>query len=101
MPTRTVVSLPLRTHSCSLVYFRSSGYSGTLAPDLTLSSRGGLWGCWLSVLILLRAVQGVDHDLVEELDLHSAGDPRPGDLADDTATEAGRLLQRVRFADDL
>src|SRR6478752_6551632 len=71
MPIRTepACSPGSRTHSCSLVYFRSSGYTGLLgsggdAPPVRL-----LRGVGLGVLRLARLHHGLDVERGELVDL--------------------------------
>src|SRR5256714_1128889 len=97
MPTRTVSPAPsgARTHSCSLVYLRSSGYMGCALPlGSVLCCRW--WGCrwWESSVAArageprgLRRPDGVHDDVLARLDRrvralalehldHPAGDPQ-------------------------
>src|SRR3954449_7057219 len=99
MPIRTEPSASpgLRTHSCSLVYLRSSGYTtllgaGGFARRCRLSGARGL---------CVRRCAGVPHthdlDPVTLLDRHLASDI--ADLGDEAAGEVHCRGQRVRVSD--
>src|SRR6476619_1633897 len=107
MPTRTVAS-PGRTHSCSLVYFRSSGYTALLVG--CWSVLGSVLGrcsrsdaCQLSGAAGLGVARrrglagGGDVDLVQLADFDLAADPLH--LGDEAAGEVQGGGQRVRVAD--
>src|SRR4051794_38581302 len=80
MPTRTGPSSPAFSHSCSAVYFRSSGYTFVLFLLRRAGSRP-------SVAMLLRRVQCGDRDTVQLVDLGRPAHLRTGHLADQAARE--------------
>src|SRR6476469_9116667 len=70
MPIRTEPSLSpgLRTHSCSAVYFRSSGYIAAGYPTRRHGAPGSRLGA-AAGLRVLRTVVGVDRGDVDALEL--------------------------------
>src|SRR4051795_10347882 len=104
MPIRTApsVSPGLRTHSCSAVYFRSSGYTALLRPVPGPLRPGA---CWRTLLLLrgLRVARGDDLarrgdlQLVELLHVGPASDLLH--LVDEAAAERHGGGKGVRVAD--
>src|SRR3954447_25726748 len=101
MPTRTDDSAPSpgspagRTHSCSLVYFSSSGNTALLVLDVVASRLSGRSG--LGVLRRLRLSDAGDPNVAEALD----GDLAPDALhvGHEAAGEVQGGGQRVRVPD--
>src|SRR6476660_1927899 len=78
MPMRTEPSCSpgLRTHSCSVVYFRSTGYTGTPVGAGSVRSSGCdagrlLRAVGLGVLGLLGLDDALDVERLELVDLHA------------------------------
>src|SRR3569623_772507 len=98
MPTRTdpSVSPGERTHSCSSVYFRSSGYTALLevGSDWSARYRGSPW---LGILRRARLSHGGDVERVELL--HVDRGVGVIELGDRPVHEVGCPVQRVRVAD--
>src|SRR4051794_10115576 len=116
MPTRTdpSVSPGLRTHSCSVVYFRSSGYTGAPhVPKTVTSNLSGLFGAvhprraippgrprgsfWLGELRTVGRVDRLDVDLLQLVDLDVGA--VVAQLCGRSLVEHQRLVEGVRVAD--
>src|SRR3954454_11864788 len=104
MPIRTApsVSPGSRTHSCSAVYFKSSGYTALLRP---VPGRLRPGACSRTLLLLRRLREARGLDLVRRGHLHLVELLHPGppaalfDLVDETAAEGHRGGEGVRLAD--
>src|SRR5262245_36550945 len=98
MPTRTDPSASpgVRTHSCSAVYFRSSGYTALLRGQGL--SAGYSWSLGLGVLRGRRLPHRGDVHGVTPLEVHGG----PGvalELRDRSVDQLEGTAQRVRVAD--
>src|SRR5664280_382271 len=103
MPTRTVAALPSRTHSCSVLYFRSSGK--VIVASLgsfyrwhsRASTRAGSRGA--RVVVLRQLPHGRDRHvgLLRDRD----GTAQLLHLNDETNTERSGLLKRMAVSDDI
>src|SRR3954453_22687409 len=98
MPTRTDPSTSpgVRTHSCSEVYFRSSGYTALLRGHGL--SAGYSWSFCLGVLRGGRLAYGGDVQRVEPVDAH-VGARVVAELGDRTVDQLERAPQGVGVAD--
>ena len=111
IPTRTVVPLPLRTHSCSIGVLQ---VFGVVRHNALLEWRGNgrvdrssITAGWARQTLAERTdsppgcartrSRGRRARSIETV----PADPRTGDLADQTAPEPGRLLQAVGVSDRL
>src|SRR6478735_12017181 len=101
MPMRTepACSPGSRTHSCSLVYFRSSGYTGSPRVGCGCASERLLRRVGLGVLSLRGSHHGLDVEGGELV--HVDGRALVLERGPRTLREVDRAVQRAGLADDV